>query len=144
MKKLATLIAMLAVLTAFASTALAQDPVQYSVTVEGTVVKGSPSDHFHTFNGPVHVPDVVLPAGTYIFTMLGSSVVQVLSADRSQQLAMFFTAPVQRLEAGDNYEVRLVTTGNDSPRRISKWFLPNQSLGFEFLYPTSDVVRGER
>jgi len=143
MKRVATVSVAIAALAVFATTAVAQQPVEYKVMVTGEIAKGSPSEHFLTFNTPVAIPDATLPAGTYIFRMLESSVVQVSSADRSQQLAMFFTAPVQRPDAGEQYEVTLLQTGDRSPRRITKWFLPNRSLGFEFLYG-NDAVRGER
>ena len=142
MKRVVTVSVAIAAVAVFAATAVAQ-PVEYKVTVTGEIVKGSPSEHFLTFDTPVAIPDATLPAGTYIFQMLASSVVQVSSADRSQQWAMFFTAPVRRPDPGDQYEVTLLQTGDKSPRRITKWFLPNQRLGFEFLY-SNDEVRGAR
>jgi hypothetical protein len=143
MKRIVTVSVAIAALAVFAATAVAQPPVEYKVTVTGGIAKGSPSEHFLTFDTPVAIPDATLPAGTYVFQMLGSSVVQVSSADRSQQWGMFFTAPVRRADAGDQYEVTLLQTGDKSPRRITQWFLPNQSLGFEFLY-ANDEVRGAR
>jgi hypothetical protein len=143
MKRVATVIFVLATLGVFATTAVAQEPVDYKVTVRGDVVKGSPGDHFLTFDTPVSVPNATLAAGTYIFTMEGSSIVRVRTADRTQQLAMFFTAPVTRLDPTSVYEVSLVRAADASPRRITTLFLPNMSHGVEFIY-TSDEARGER
>lgn len=140
MKRIATIMLALASLAVFSATAFAQDPVEYKVTVKGDVVKGSPGDHFLTFKGPVAIPDATLPAGTYIFTVVGSSAVRVSNADRTP-LAMFFTSPILRVDPSDSYEVTLVPTESGATRRIAKWFLPNQSKGFEFLYEEASGAR---
>ena len=134
MKRLATMILALAVLAVFATAAVAQQPVEYKVTVTADAVKGSPNDHYVTFSGPVHIPDVTLPAGTYVFSIVAPSVVQVTNTDRSQFYAMFFTAPVQRADADDQYDMRFASN-ELAPNRITRWFLPNRDVGFEFLYP---------
>ena len=134
MKRLATMILALAVLAVFATAAAAQQPVEYKVTVTADAVKGAPNDHFVTFSGPVHIPDVTLPAGTYVFSIVAPSVVQVTNTDRSQFYAMFFTAPVQRADADDQYDMRFASN-ELAPNRITRWFLPNREVGFEFLYP---------
>lgn len=143
MKKVATVVLAVVALVVFAAGASAQQPIEYTVTVKAEPVKGSPGDHFLTFSAPVHIPEVTLPAGTYIFSLLGSSVVQVMSADRSEVYAMFFTAPAPRLEATDTVEMTFVPTGDFAPLRIEKWFPPKQTRGFEFLYPTAEL-RGDR
>jgi hypothetical protein len=134
MKRLATTILAIAVLAVFATTVAAQQPVEYKVTVTADVVKGSPNDHFVTFSGPVHIPEVTLPAGTYIFSIVAPSVVQVTNTDRSRFYATFFTAPTWRAEADDQYDLRFAAN-ESAPNRVTKWFLPNRELGFEFLYP---------
>jgi hypothetical protein len=138
MRKLATMILALAVLAVFAIPAAAQQPVEYKVTVTADVVKGSANDHFVTFSGPVHIPEVTLPAGTYIFSIVAPSLVQVTNTDRTQYYAMFFTAPVRRAEADDKYEMRFAAN-ELAPNRITQWFLPNRTTGFEFLYPAGEV-----
>jgi hypothetical protein len=135
MKKAAVMILALALPVVFATTAAAQEPVEYEVTVKGDVVKGSPSDHFLTFATPVSMPDVTLPAGTYIFTIRESSIVQVRSADRSQAYGLFFTMPV---ESGEWREQHAITLAGET-RRITKWFLPDRTTGFEFLYAEAEV-----
>ena len=86
---------------------------------------------------------MTLPAGTYVFTFVAPSVVQVSSPDRSQQYAMFFTAPVAQQEPGDDYQMEFARTDAAAPVRIAKWFLPNKTAGFEFLYPKVEAA-GER
>src|SRR5437870_4433338 len=56
-----------------------------------------------TFSQPVEIPGKVLPAGTYIFTLVDQAadrhVVQVFSADGKTALAMFLTIPNYRLKS---------------------------------------------
>lgn len=126
-----------------AVSAAAQQPFEYKVIVTGEVAKGSASDHFLTFSGPFQIPEVTLPAGTYVFTFVAPSIVRVSSPDRLQQYAMFFTAPAAQQEPGDQYEMVLTRTDPTAPVRIAKWFLPNRIDGFEFLYPKAEAA-GER
>lgn len=140
MRKAAIAVPALAVAMMFSSTLIAQQ-VEYKVTVKAEEVKGASNDHFLTFSGPVQIPDVTLPAGTYVFSLVAPSVVQVSSADRLQQYAMFFTAPIVRADATDEYEMTIIPTDPTAPGRITKWYLPNQTRGFEFLYAE---VRGDR
>lgn len=142
MKRFAIVVSALAVALALTTNAVAQQ-VEYKVTVKAEEVRGSATDHFLTFTGPVQIPDVTLPAGTYVFSLVAPSIVQVTSADRSLQYAMFFTAPVQRLDPTDDYEMTIVPTNASTPGRVAKWFLPNQTRGFEFLYPPAATL-GER
>lgn len=132
------------VLIAFgAVSAAAQQPVEYNVTVTGDVAKGSANDHFLTFSGPFQIPEVTLPAGSYVFTVVEGSIVRVSSPDRSQMYAMFFTSPVAQQEPGDQYEMVFARPNASAPVRIAKWFLPNKTGGFEFLYPKVEAA-GER
>ena len=139
MKRTATVGVLILLTTLYAA---AQQPLEYKVTVMGEAVKGSASDHFLTFSSPFQIPEVTLPAGTYVFTVVAPSVVRVSSPDRSQQYAMFFTAPA-RQEPADQYEMVFARTDAAVPARIAKWFLPNQTLGFEFLYSKAEAA-GER
>lgn len=143
MKSIATLVVAVTTLMVFATNAAAQQPVEYNVTVKAEVVKGSPADHYLTFNVPVSIPDAMLPAGTYIFTKKGSSVVQVTSADGSQQLAQFFTIPIARAATNDSYVVTLAPSDGQAARRITAWYLPNQAVGLQFLYAGAESA-GER
>jgi hypothetical protein len=143
MKRVATVVSALAIALAVAANAAAQQPVEYNVTVKADVVKGSPNDHFVTFDAPVQIPDVTLPAGTYVFSVVAPSVLQVSSADRTMKYALFFTAPIMRAEAGEEYEWTIAPTNPTAPGRVTKWFLPNQARGFEFLYP-AEAARGDR
>ena len=143
MRKTATLVLALAVVALFTTPGQAQVQLQYHVVVTGDIVKGAPGDHFLTLDEPMRIPDATLPAGTYIFTVVGSSAVQVMTADRSQQLTMFFTTPVARPDAARAYEITLQRPVPNGQGRIKQLFLPNQTVGLEFVY-SGEEVRGER
>jgi hypothetical protein len=92
-----------------------------------------------TFNTPVAVPGVTLPAGSYVFRLAdpinAHDVVQVLSADGRTPYAMFFALPEWRATAPAEPELRFMETAADMPRAIRTWWYPGETIGFEFLYP---------
>lgn len=134
-----------AALVASSATAAAQpEPLEYRVTVKGEPVKGSPGDHFLTFNAPVSIPGVTLPAGTYVFSEFGPSLVQVRSADRTQVYALFFTAPLATAEPADDHNLTLARVRDTAPLRITRWFLPNRVMGHEFLYAETGALAADR
>lgn len=117
-----------------------QQNLEFTVTVTGHAgaVKGSPSDHFLSFSGPVEIPGVGLKPGTYIFKPIGSSLVRVMSEDRSTVYATFFTTPVVRSSADDQAaEVTFERVDPKAPVRIESWFMPGQMTGMAPLYPSS-------
>jgi hypothetical protein len=140
MKRVLTLILTAGTVAIFSANAFAQQPVEYNVTVKADVVKGSPNDHYLTFTTPVEIPDATLPAGTYVFTLIGTSVVQVTSVDRTQQLAMFFTSPLRRFDSSDNHRMTMLPAAKDESRRITAWFRPNTELGLEFQYGAGETA----
>ena len=129
----------LALVALVAASAAAQQPVEYNVTVQGEIVKGAAGDHFLTFDGPCQIPEVSLPAGTYVLTIVAPSIVRVSSADRTQYYAMFQTIPARRTDANEEYEMVFARTNRDAPQRIAQWFLPNQLTGLEFMYPKAET-----
>lgn len=93
-----------------------------------------------TFSGPVALPGVTLPAGTYIFELADSSqrnIVQVRSRDRSRGYWMGFTRLTRR-PAGIGAD-RLATLGEaptGTPAPITAWYpFFYESTGYEFIYP---------
>jgi hypothetical protein len=95
--------------------------------------------NYLTFSGPVALPGVSLPGGTYIFELADSAsnrnVVVVRSRDRSKQYLMAFTTPISRPH--DLPADRLVTFGEAStgtPPPITAWYPDRSSSGYRFLY----------
>lgn len=90
-----------------------------------------------TFSGPVSLPGVTLPAGTYLFRFpsryTSRSVVQVLSEDRKTVYAMFQTIPTWRLAVARDPEVTLKETPANAPPAIAALFPAHGRIGYEFL-----------
>jgi hypothetical protein len=117
-------------------------PLEITVTVTGHmgVVKGSPSDHFLSFSGPIEIPGVGLKPGTYIFQPVDTGIVRVMSPDRSTVYATFYTTPVTRVTAGAT-QVTFERTAERAPVRIAAWFPAGQLDGMAPMYPTTHTTR---
>ena len=100
---------------------------------------------FFTFNQPVTLPGVTLPAGKYLFRNADADtsrrVVQVLSDDGKQSYAMLLTIPAQRTEASAEPEIRFMETAEDTPRAIRAWWYPGNTIGWEFIYPREQALK---
>jgi hypothetical protein len=92
-----------------------------------------------TFSGPVQVPKVILPGGTYTFRLAGSvsnrSVMQVLSRDGTRFFGNFMTMPRHRNETTDDPAVLFLETPAGVPPAIRAVFYPAEYTGWEFIYP---------
>jgi len=91
-----------------------------------------------TFNTPVAVPGVTLPAGSYLFRIADvdtHKVVQVLSGDGKIPCSMFFFVEAWRPTPAVDPELSFIETAADMPRAIRTWWHPGESIGYEFLYP---------
>jgi len=122
------LILVAGVLTVFG--ALAAAPVRGETFDKRTVF---------TFNRPISVPGVTLPAGDYMFrivdTTTGRKVIQVLSGDGKTPYAMLHSIPEIRRDASEKPEVRFLETAKGQPSAIKTWWYPGERTGYEFIYP---------
>jgi hypothetical protein len=102
---------------------------------------------FLTFSGPVSLPNVTLPAGTYLFRfvdpMNAPGVLWVMSQDGRTPYAMLNTIPIVRTESESNNSeiVTFHETPVNEPAAIDAWWfnapetLPGyQDTGCEVLY----------
>ena len=93
--------------------------------------------NYVTFNGPVALPGVTLPAGTYTFRTprgVDKNVVQVMDRGETKSYYMGITRPVSRPQRGTQL---LVTVGEASARQvppIRAWFPIGQYEGHAFIY----------
>ena len=94
----------------------------------------SPGEHVLSFSTPIEIPGARLPAGPYIFRLVGERLVQVQSVTRSKVYATFFTIPSYGTGDESRERIKFALTGEDGPPRIVAWYLP-WSTGHEFLYP---------
>ena len=96
-----------------------------------------------TFSGPVTLPGVTLPAGTYLFRVPtpNRNIVQVLNADGTQIHGTFFAIAAHRSVHPEDPEVRFMETSSSMPHAIRTWWYPADSTGFEFIYPKEQARR---
>jgi hypothetical protein len=97
-----------------------------------------------TFSGPVELPGVALPAGSYIFKIPDSvdrHIVQVFSSDGKHALGTFLTIPEERLEPSDKTIVTFKEMPVGIPEAVRAWFYPWTKTGDEFVYPKDEAVK---
>ena len=99
-----------------------------------------------TFNQPIELPGVTLPAGTYVFRFVdattGKKVMQVQAKDASSKTyGMFMTISAQRPKASDDAELRFLETPAGQPKAVKTWWYPGNTIGREFIYPKSQALR---
>jgi hypothetical protein len=94
---------------------------------------------YFTFSGPVRMPGVTLPAGTYIFEVVnptgGSDVVTVRSRDRKQVFLMRLTRFVYRPMKGNlDSTISLGESAAGIPPTVKAWYPQSETRGREFIY----------
>ena len=98
-----------------------------------------------TFSGPVDVPGITLPAGTYRFSLAdpesGRRVVKVASKDGTKTYGMFISRPDQRLTPTNRPVVMFKEAAAGAPPAVKAWFYPGESYGYEFVYPHDQALK---
>ena len=99
---------------------------------------------FFTFSGPVQVPGVTLPAGTYTFKLADLSgnrhVVQIFDKDEKKIYTTILAIPDQRLEPTDKPLVLFAERSAGLPQAVKAWFYPGNTIGDEFVYPRTQAI----
>jgi len=136
---------LLALATWLASAPLAyaqSERLETTVTVIGHAggVRGSSSDLFLTFSGPVEVPGSGLAPGAYVFRFVTPSVVQVMNGQRSRVYGMFMVNRAERSERADHFEMTFARTRTDAPFRLVKWFASGSIDGYEPVYTRAQLA----
>lgn len=104
----------------------------------GAAMNTRRTTHF-TFSGPVRLPGVTLPAGTYTFEVAnpdsGSDIVTVKSRDRKTVYLMRFTRFVHRESTGKlNATIALGESSAGNPPPVKAWYPQFETRGREFIY----------
>jgi hypothetical protein len=98
-----------------------------------------------TFNAPVELPGVTLPAGTYVFKLLDSpsdrDIVQVFSKDETKLYATILAIPDYRPTPAPKTIVRFEERAVGAPEAIKEWFYRGDEYGQEFVYPKTRAVQ---
>lgn len=97
-----------------------------------------------TFNQPIALPGVTLPAGEYLFRIVDTDssrkVIQVLSGDGKTPYAMLHSIPDIRRDASSNPEIRFMETAKGHPNAVKTWWYPHETIGYEFIYPKDQAL----
>lgn len=98
-----------------------------------------------TFDRPVELPGVVLPAGIYVFKLVDSlvdrNIVQVLSRDERTLYATIKTIPDYRATTTEDTSLVFEEKDNGEVRSLKEWFYPDRRYGHEFVYSKQEPVR---
>jgi hypothetical protein len=101
-----------------------------------------------TFNQPIALPGMTLPAGTYTFRladpMTGGKVVQILNRSGTESFALLLSIPAYRAEAARESEIGFMETASGMPAAVKVWWQEGSTRGYEFIYPKTQVDRLSR
>ena len=97
-----------------------------------------------SFGQPVEIPGIVLPAGAYVFSFLGSTadrdLIEVLSQDQQKLYATIAAIPDYRANASVETSIVFEERKAGAPRAIKEWFFPNPRYGHVFVYAKTGVL----
>jgi hypothetical protein len=97
-----------------------------------------------TFSGPVQLPGVTLPGGTYMFKLAdpdtGRRVIQIWDKDGMKLYTTLLTIPDERMEASDKPAVMFSERPSGQAQAIKSWFYPDERTGYEFVYPKAQAT----
>jgi len=99
-----------------------------------------------TFDQPVEIPGMVLPAGTYVFRRASSTdpnVVRISGKDEKHVYATLLTIPDYRMNPADKTVITFEERDNSAPRAIKSWFYPGDTSAEEFVYRSSGKTINE-
>jgi hypothetical protein len=100
---------------------------------------------FLTFSGPVQLPGITLPAGTYMFKLAdpesGRRTLQVWDKDGSKLYTTLLTIPDEKMEASDNPVVMFSERPAGEAQAVRSWFYPGDRFGQEFVYPKDQAMK---
>jgi hypothetical protein len=116
---------------------------EVTVTTPKLTIKGSPRDHFFTFDAPVAIPGVTLAPGAYIFRRpieTNGHIVQILSADRRHVYAMYDMWPAYRSKITGRDAVVFGQASAGFPKPLLQYFSHNESLGYTFPWKKTGGV----
>jgi len=98
-----------------------------------------------TFDQPVEVPGMILPAGTYTFkladTFADRNVVQIFNADESHIITTILVINDYRLKATGKTVMTFNETPGNAPESLRAWFYPGEYFGKEFVYPRTRAIQ---
>jgi hypothetical protein len=99
---------------------------------------------YFTFNQPVALPGVTLPAGTYMFRIANPetsrNVIQVANREGTQSYAMLNTVQASRPDAPKDSEIRFLETAAGAPAAVGTYWYMGERTGYEFMYSKDQLA----
>lgn len=100
---------------------------------------------YFTFSGPVALPGVTLPAGTYTFRLADSTanrhIVQVLDRDERHIYRTLLAVAAERPEATGDPVVMFREAPAKMPPPVRYWYYAGERTGNEFVYSKEQAQR---
>ena len=100
-----------------------------------------------TFSGPFEVPGVgaqILPAGTYVFKLLGAKtdrhIVQIWNERQDHIFSTILAIPNYRFKETNKTVLTFRERAAGEPKAIRAWFYPGNIIGQEFVYPKARAI----
>ena len=118
-----------------------------ALTAGIAAAQGTLSDRttYVTFSGPVSLPGVTLPAGTYTFRLADSAtdrhIVQVFNREGTKLFTTLLAVPAQRSEASGDPVITFKETPSDRPPAVHYWYYAGEKDGNELVYPKAQAMR---
>ena len=88
-----------------------------------------------TIDQSIDVQGTVLPPGSYVMKLLGSSdqrIVEIFNADENHLVVTVLASPVSRLNPTGRSEFRFYDGAAGQPPALREWFYPGDDIGFGF------------
>jgi len=99
---------------------------------------------YFTFNQPVALPGVTLPAGTYMFrianTETSRNVIQVSNKQGTESYALLNTVQAQRPDVPKDSEIRFRETAAGVPPAVGTYWYMGERSGYEFIYSKEQLA----
>lgn len=100
---------------------------------------------FLTFSGPVQVPGLTLPAGTYMFKLAdpesGRRAIQIWDEKGTKLFTTLLTIPDEQPEPKDDPVVLFSERPSGAAPAVKSWFYPAERSGYEFIYPKNQAMQ---
>jgi hypothetical protein len=103
---------------------------------------------YFTFNQPVALPGMTLPAGTYMFrianTETSRNVIQVANKQGTESYALLNTVQATRPDAPKDSEIRFLETAAGAPPAVGTYWYMGERTGYEFIYTKEQLAAMNR
>jgi hypothetical protein len=99
---------------------------------------------FLTFSGPVEMPGVTLPAGTYVYKLADTpsrNVVEVWDRDEKKMIGHWLFVQAERPEVSQDTVVMFKEAAAGQTPAVHFWYYPGEKIGKEFVYPKEQAVK---